>query len=129
MEIKRQGITPEAAIAQLDSMRSTASPTNKPLGTNALSIHLKQAREGIAMTASTSTNLSSATGHEVVSTKLFAFLFDTNILLRQNLSVTTPLSPPLPQTSSPTQLSHVAKKKKRAAPLASRARTSKKVRI
>jgi hypothetical protein len=44
-EIKARGITPVAAIAELETLRSTASTGTKPLGTNALSSHLKAARE------------------------------------------------------------------------------------
>jgi hypothetical protein len=50
-EIKAQGITPAAAIAELETLRSTALTGTKPLGTNALSNHLKAAHELAAHSA------------------------------------------------------------------------------
>jgi hypothetical protein len=50
VEIKARGVTPAAAIAELETLRLTASTGTKPLGTNALSNHLKAARELAART-------------------------------------------------------------------------------
>jgi len=50
-EIKARGITPGAAIAELEVLKSTASGGTKVLGTNALSKHLKEVREQAACTA------------------------------------------------------------------------------
>jgi hypothetical protein len=43
LEIRTRGISPEMAIAELEEMRSAASTATKPLGTNALSKHIKEA--------------------------------------------------------------------------------------
>jgi hypothetical protein len=51
LEIRTRGISPETAIAELEEMRSAASTATKPLGTNALSKHIKEARESAARTA------------------------------------------------------------------------------
>jgi hypothetical protein len=39
-----QGITATAAITQLDAMKTTASTGSRPLGTNALGVHIKHLR-------------------------------------------------------------------------------------
>jgi hypothetical protein len=50
-EIKTCGITPDTEIAELKTLKSTASGGTKVLGTNALSKHLKEVREQAARTA------------------------------------------------------------------------------
>jgi C-terminal processing protease CtpA/Prc len=48
VEIRKQGITPDMAINQLEAMRTTVSKGARPLSTNALSKHLKSLREAAA---------------------------------------------------------------------------------
>jgi len=89
LEIRTRGISPEMAITELEEMRSAASTATKPLGTNALSKHIKEARESVAHTAQ---------GHALfpaaVSTTICVVHFCANYLYisRCRLSICLPMN-------------------------------------
>lgn len=69
-----RGITPEAAIGELEKLRTSASTTTRPLGTNALSKHLKETRELAARATISSSTSGGCSSSPVVNPLSFAFV-------------------------------------------------------